>query len=54
MEITIEQLREALLQWELTARRGECCSPEESAAMTPEAVASDRADYLWRLLAGPT
>lgn len=50
MQITKEQLKAALAEWEQKHRDGECLTYAEMAAKTVEEVATGSADYLWGVL----
>ena len=54
MQITKEQLKAALAQWEQLHRDGGCRTEAEAMATSVEVVASTNADYLWNVLTSIT
>lgn len=52
LNLTKEQLRQALLRWEQDNRDGKMKSTVETTLLPVEQVASESADHLWRELGG--
>lgn len=54
MEITKDQLKLALAEWEQLHRSGGCLSHAQAAEQPVEVVASTNAEYLWCVLSKAT